>query len=1158
MSRGGGSHPTPLPTGPESLDVHRAIVGACDRFEAEWRAGHKPGVERAAAGVPTPMRGEVRRALAELEAELEGESASPLDTTGGTTAPIEILRPLAAGGMGQVSVAYDPEVNRGVALKEILPRGGDNAELRERFLREAQITGRLEHPGIVPVYSRGRHADGRPYYTMRLIAGDQAGTLQEALVEFHQQPAEERAERDRMWRQLLRRLIDVCNTMAYVHSRGVLHRDLKPANILLGPYGETLVVDWGLARELGTARETEARQPTGDSPVPAPKSSAPQGPTAQTPAAQTPAPQAPTSARPGRETAGPDLAGGERPGSVTAGGGTPRGTRSTHGLGTPGYASPEQLAGDRGPLTLASDVYSLGATLYAVLTGRSAFPSNVDLTPEELLRKVCAGECLRPRALNPRIEPALEAICLKAMAVDPAERYLSPAQLAAELECHLAGEPVAAWPERWTDRLRRWMAQHRTGVLLSTVGLTLSTLFFAMLAVQQGRSKRALRAEGERLAQAKQRAEQNEQLAVAALQRFGGLVASDPQLRYSRELQPLRRELLREPIAFLGTLRDSLRDVAQPSAATLWQLREATRQLAELQREIGDLGAARQLLDDELQLCAEGPGAPPGATALREADWQIAGAQARLLLARVQQQLNQPEAQLREANQARVELERLVSQFPQAAELAVDLARAEAAVGGALNALRRVPEAMTAYRSAIERQRVNAQRLPDEKGLLRDLAGLLQDLAAVLNEADLPMDAQLASDEAEARLRELDGLLLTDPLARQQRALSHYQRGQHLLRDRRQTEALAEFQRSERGWRELAKDFPARNEFLGQLRLVLTTLGNLLMVSNQANDALPIWSELIDLERANKDQSPGVPEFHGNLASALHQLGHVLAQQGRGAEVQAIYAEALPYAQHALAELPEVYRWRQLVFELNTHLADIDAERGLVTSAKDRLVATLPLARTILDSPQASATDRGGVGRYLRGLAALQELCDMAAEAAETRGLLQSLERLDPVMQQIDARLNELANGAVPIDQNERAGMARRALEVSRYDVALRLVSEALDLEPALLPIREYQLGLLAAQAATGAASQHENPRDPQAVELRRRARQWLRQELEFWGKTPAGQSGSLVGSVEGWFRNHHFASVLIPRRLEQLDEGEQREWRDLWEAAKLLVESRK
>jgi hypothetical protein len=182
----------------------------------------------------------------------------------------------------------------------------------------------------------------------------------------------------------------------------------------------------------------------------------------------------------------------------------------------------------------------------------------------------------------------------------------------------------------------------------------------------------------------------------------------------------------------------------------------------------------------------------------------------------------------------------------------------------------------------------------------------------------------------------------------------------------------------------------------------------------------------------------------------------------------------------------------------------------------------------------------------------------MAAEAAETRGLLQSLERLDPVMQQIDARLNELANGAVPIDQNERAGMARRALEVSRYDVALRLVSEALDLEPALLPIREYQLGLLAAQAATGASSQHENPRDPQAVELRRRARQWLRQELEFWGKTPAGQSGSLVGSVEGWFRNHHFASVLVPRRLEQLDEGEQREWRDLWEAAKLLVESRK
>ncbi|MFM7160446.1 MAG: serine/threonine-protein kinase, partial [Planctomycetaceae bacterium] len=359
-------------------------------------------------------------------------------------------------------------------------------------------------------------------------------------------------------------------------------------------------------------------------------------------------------------------------------GGT-RGTRSTHGVGTLGYASPEQLAGDRGPLTAASDVYSLGATLYAVLTGRSAFPSHAGQTREELLSKVCAGQYAAPRSLNAQVEPALEAICLKAMAVNPADRYRSPAQLATELECHLAGEPVEAWPERWTDRLRRWVARHRSGVLLSTVGLTLSTLFLATLVVQQGRSQRALRAEGERLARSKQRAEQNEQLAVAALQRFGGLVASDPQLRYSRELQPLRRELLKEPIAFLGALRDSLRDVAQPSGATLWQLREATRQLAELQREIGDLGAARQLLDDELELCAQGPGAPAGATRLREADWQIAGAQARLLLAKVLQQLNQPREQLVKARQARAELESLTGQLPHAAELEADLAAAQAA-----------------------------------------------------------------------------------------------------------------------------------------------------------------------------------------------------------------------------------------------------------------------------------------------------------------------------------------------------------------------------------------------------------------------------------------------------------------------------------------------
>jgi serine/threonine protein kinase len=163
------------------------------------------------------------------------------------------LRPHAQGGLGQVSVALDRELNREVALKEIRPEHADNLESRARFLLEAEVTGRLEHPGVVPVYGLGCNAEGRPFYAMRLVKGQ---SLKEAIEGLHGTGAETANSRDsKQWnpalRSLLNRFVAVCNAVAYAHDRGVIHRDLKPANILLGPYGETLVVDWGLAKVVG-------------------------------------------------------------------------------------------------------------------------------------------------------------------------------------------------------------------------------------------------------------------------------------------------------------------------------------------------------------------------------------------------------------------------------------------------------------------------------------------------------------------------------------------------------------------------------------------------------------------------------------------------------------------------------------------------------------------------------------------------------------------------------------------------------------------------------------------------------------------------------------------------------------------------------------------
>ncbi len=223
-----------------------------------------------------------------------------------------IVRPHARGGLGAVFVAIDNELHREVALKQILEKHADDAVSRQRFVAEAEITGGLEHPGVVPVYGLGADAAGRPYYAMRFIKGD---SLKDAIARFHDLTAPRELE----LRRLLRRFLDVCNAIDYAHSRGVIHRDIKPANIIVGTHGETLVVDWGLAKSVGRADPSTGEQPIG------PSSSG------------------------SSETL---------PGSA---------------LGTPAYMSPEQARGDLDRLGPRSDVYSLGATLYCLLTGKPPF-----------------------------------------------------------------------------------------------------------------------------------------------------------------------------------------------------------------------------------------------------------------------------------------------------------------------------------------------------------------------------------------------------------------------------------------------------------------------------------------------------------------------------------------------------------------------------------------------------------------------------------------------------------------------------------------------------------------------------------------------------------------------------------------------------------------
>jgi PAS domain S-box-containing protein len=278
----------------------------------------------------------------------------------------------AEGGLGRVWLARDTQLHRDVALKELRPEVADRPRVRSRFLQEAAITGQLEHPGIVPVYELVRRPEsGPPFYAMRLVRGR---TLAEAAHEYHARRREGRADPLGLV-ALLSAFVAVCQTVAYAHSRCVVHRDLKGENVLLGDFGEVIVLDWGVAKVLGAPEE-------------------------------------------GCET-GPDPAAAA--------------DRTVQGevIGTPAYMSPEQAEGRLDRIDRRTDIYGLGALLYEVLTGRPPFTGPNTL---HVLQQVLHGDPAPPHALWPEVPAALEAICLKALSKDPAGRHGSAADLAQEVQ----------------------------------------------------------------------------------------------------------------------------------------------------------------------------------------------------------------------------------------------------------------------------------------------------------------------------------------------------------------------------------------------------------------------------------------------------------------------------------------------------------------------------------------------------------------------------------------------------------------------------------------------------------------------------------------------------------------------------------------------------
>ena len=354
----------------------------------------------------------------------------------------EILDELARGGLGRVFRARDPRTNRIVAIKEVLRPQSD---IIARFAREAMVTANLQHPAIVPVYEVGRWDTGEPFYAMKLVHGR---TLDDLI-------GEARTLAGRM--ALVPHLIHVADALAYAHSEHVIHRDLKPANVLVGAYGETVVIDWGLAKNLATGEEIDIL--------------------------------------PIATTIPPDNA-------ETIVGAV---------VGTPAYMPPEQAQGEK--VDERADVYAIGAILYHVLAGERPFRHAQ--TMEELLQLV-AYQAPRPIAeLAPDAAPELIAIVEKAMARNPDDRYATAAGLAHDLRAFQAGKLVGAHHYTSRQLVRRWVAKHRGTVLTAAVALGILITIGSLGVWRIAKERDVARAERED-AQA-QRAEAQRQRGIAEL-----------------------------------------------------------------------------------------------------------------------------------------------------------------------------------------------------------------------------------------------------------------------------------------------------------------------------------------------------------------------------------------------------------------------------------------------------------------------------------------------------------------------------------------------------------------------------------------------------------------------------------------------------------------
>ena len=779
----------------------------------------------------------------------------------------------AKGGMGRVWLARDGALGRQIALKELRPDQADNSIVCSRFLYEAKITAQLEHPGIVPVYELGEGE--APYYTMRFVRGH---TLSEAIRAYHKKRAA--GETDSVGKvALLTAFVNICHAVAYAHSRGIIHRDLKGQNVVLGDFGEVMVLDWGLAKRVGPDQQATGRIETtpvadpacGPAVLPGLDADLYTAVTCDTSANQTADATLPESddvrsssgvhsngsanghSNPSSNGSDDHRLGSARQTKRESGAG-PEGTMQGQLLGTPAYMAPEQAQGRHDLVDERTDVYGLGAILYEILTGRPPF---IAPKTSEIIRKVIQEAPTPPRQILATIPPGLEGVCMKALRKASSERYTSVGELAQEVQRYLADEPVLAYAEPWTSRVLRWARRHKTAVSAAAVLLLTATTALGITTVLVSKEKTEAEAQGQQARHAVQ------------------ILTKVADIGFDDQLDPLQKEFLEEALQYYEQFTSR---VAHDPGVRLEHGR-IYQQMGDIQRKLGRLPESKQCYLKAIEVLEP------------LAAYKHAGPEPKRALARTQTLLadlalrdggdkERAEPLLKQALEAQRSLTDAAQNPATTNEDILRLGQTLKCRGDLLKLNGKFSDAKQVYTDAIS-ELERAQKVEPAKAEARtELAEAVDNRGFIHRELGEPGAAETDYRRGIEVLEKLVAEFPTAPRHRELLAKVYNNLGWLEQETNRLEDAEAHLRRVVLLTSRLAEDFPERLEYRRLLARGLNAFGDILQLEGNIAEAEPVLRRSIDVNSALATKSPEDVLVRFQLAVSHHDLGLVLMKQG--------------------------------------------------------------------------------------------------------------------------------------------------------------------------------------------------------------------------------------------------------------------------------------